>query len=78
VGGQALYIVNSDGSGRLHQITPWRLDGGGAAWSSDGRWIVFRSYRNCCQPGASQVWVVHPDGSGLRRLTRDGRNVEPE
>jgi len=38
------------------------------AWSPDGRWILFRSnddgdFLN------SQLYVMHADGSGLRRIT---------
>jgi Tol biopolymer transport system component len=36
-----------------------------ASFSSDGRWIVFTSTRN----GSADIYRVHPDGSGLARLT---------
>jgi TolB protein len=66
----ALFVVNVDGTG-VHQLTP---DGLGAAvgsgWSPDGRLIAFN---NLVQPGAPnsslQIYVVHPNGSGLRRIT---------
>jgi len=35
-----------------------------AQWSPDGRWIAFASDR--------QIYVVHPDGSGLKRLASPG------
>ena len=38
-------------------------------WSPDGRWIVFvPRVWNVAAAGAD-VWRVHPDGSGLERLT---------
>jgi Tol biopolymer transport system component len=62
--GTALYIVNADGTG-LRQITPSGLGAESAQWSPDGRQIAFSSNRR----GDPQVWVVHPDGSGLMAVT---------
>lgn len=51
------------------------------AWSPDGQWIAFSSDRNSQLPFAHGRWeplhlvdvyVVHPDGSGLKRLTDPG------
>src|SRR5262249_10198839 len=38
-----------------------------ASFSPDGQWVVFTSYRN----GSADLYQVHPDGSGLERLTDD-------
>ena len=38
-----------------------------ASFSSDGRWIIFTSER----AGSADIYWVHPDGSGLERLTSD-------
>ena len=35
------------------------------AWSPDGDWIVFRSYRD----GNSEIYKMHADGSEQTRLT---------
>jgi Tol biopolymer transport system component len=51
------------------------------AWSPDGRWIAFSSGRNSDLPFAHGRWehlqladlyIVHPDGSGLTRLSEHG------
>ena len=42
-----------------------------AAWSPDGAVIAFLSQRS----GYTEVWLIQPDGQGLRQLTRLGRDV---
>jgi Tol biopolymer transport system component len=66
-GGHALFVASANG-GRPRQITPWALDGGdGPDWSPDGKWILFRSYEGGAKQ--SQIYVVRPNGTGLRALT---------
>jgi hypothetical protein len=36
-------------------------------WSPDGEWIAFTD-----GDGAADLWIVRPDGSGLRQLTTVG------
>ena len=65
----ALYTVKVDGT-ELSQVTPWKLNGGqGPDWSPDMKWLVFTS-----EPanGSANVYEVHPDGSGLTNLTKQG------
>jgi Tol biopolymer transport system component len=59
----ALFVVNTDGTG-LRQLTPWGLAEDAGSWSPDGRWILFT------KPGG-KLYVVRPDGSGLRRILLD-------
>lgn len=64
----ALYVARS-GETDPRQIVPTDVGAVSAQWSPDGSWIAFTS-RMASQP---QVWVVHPDGTGLKRLT-DGKD----
>jgi Tol biopolymer transport system component len=59
-GAGALFVVDADG-GRPVRITPWGGSFLDNAWSPDGRWIVF-------QRPYGQLFLVHPDGSGLHRI----------
>ena len=67
-GGIAIFVMRSDGT-HLRRITDWSLRAGVSPdWSPDGRWILFRS--NADGGGLdSQLYVVHPDGRGLRAVT---------
>jgi Tol biopolymer transport system component len=60
----ALFVVSADGTG-LRQIVPSGVGALSAQWSPNGAQIAFTS--RCC--GLPQAWVVHPDGTGLRRVT---------
>jgi TolB protein len=66
--GQAIFVVNADGTG-LHRVTPWKLRAGdGPDWSPDGTEILFRSpetedFLHC------NLFTIHPDGTGLRQVT---------
>jgi Tol biopolymer transport system component len=59
-----LYLSDSDGRNERPLLV-----GSGSSYnpsfSSDGRWIVFTSERF----GSADIFRVHPDGSGLERLT---------
>lgn len=63
-----LYLVRPDGSS-LHRIPVELPPGTGAlnpSWSPDGVWIVFSLQRS----DAAEIWMVRPDGTGLREVTR--------
>jgi TolB protein len=73
--GRALFAVNLDGSGRT-RITPWSLSAGDPDWSRDGQWILFGSNEHLDKK--SQLYVIHPDGTGLKQLTHlRQRNLGP-
>jgi TolB protein len=66
--GSNLYTVRADGTD-LRQVThvPAAVEVLSASYSPDGEWIVFsRSGRG----GLPDLFVVRPNGSGLRQLTR--------
>jgi Tol biopolymer transport system component len=56
-----IWVANRDGTER-RRVTL----GSAPAWSPDGRWIAFVMSRE----RGSDLYVIHPDGTGLRRLTR--------
>jgi len=66
-GSGRMYIVNVDGSGLVD------LSGVGEGhevdWSPDGRSILFASGRDQDQLGYKDIYVMRPDGSGVKRLT---------
>ena len=61
-----LYMANADGTGehKLFAISGFDYH---AAFSADGKWIVFTSERSGL--GQADIYRVHTDGSGLERLT---------
>ena len=61
-----LFIANADGSDERALLPLTGMDYS-PSFSADARWIVFTSERN----GSADIYRVHPDGSGLERLTDD-------
>ncbi len=56
-------------------------------WSPDGEWIAFSSDRDSKKPKnragfvtlhSAEIYVVRPDGTGLRRLTREHKFIGPD
>lgn len=67
-GGSAVFVVGVCGRHR-HRITPWTLDAGDHPdWSPNGKWILFRSNESGNFLN-SQLFIVHPDGTGMRQIT---------
>jgi len=58
-----IWIMNADGSGKTN-LTKNKQSNWGASWGSDGKHILFNSARD----GRPHLYLMNPDGSGLRRL----------
>jgi serine/threonine protein kinase len=61
-----IYAAPTDGSGAARRVL--EAPGTVPRWSPDGKWISFSPNRGF----SSGVFIVHPDGTGLRRLTENG------
>lgn len=62
-GGAPLTVVNADGTGKQRLTGPLMVDlGSPPSWSPDGRTLAFTGR-------GGDIYVVHADGSGLRKLT---------
>ena len=68
-GGARMSIVDVDGS-RVEDLSGVG-DGGQVTWSPDGRSILFASDRDHSD-NYRDIYVMGPDGSGVKRLTRAG------
>jgi TolB protein len=71
-----IYVMRADGRG-VRLVAPRRSGGGGSytpAWSPDGKWLAFSSSAET--PENPEIYVVHPDGSGLRRLTHTKGDID--
>ena len=58
--------MNADGSGQRRRMREAQVNYSLPSWSPDGRKILFVSERD----GNFEVYVMNPDGSGRRNLTR--------
>jgi TolB protein len=59
-----LHIADADGKSERALLATPDLDYS-PSFSTDGQWLVFTSERD----GQAEIYRVHPDGSGLERLT---------
>lgn len=75
--GMITFVYWTSGSSELRVVRPKGGSGkvvlvGGQidspAWSPDGKWIAFQMSRGDSQP---DLYLVKPDGSGLKRITRN-------
>ena len=71
---QAIFTIRLDGT-HARRLTPWRLHAGdGPDWSPNGRWILLESHG---EEGDAEdnVFLVHPDGTDLHRITSSPLHV---
>ena len=81
LGASDIYIINADGTG-LHALKTPGLAAGDTAWSPDGSLIVFSTtpFHEWATHGvdpSADVYVIHPDGTGLTQLTLGGGSGAP-
>lgn len=70
-----LWIVNADGSAP-RRVTTGRRDES-PSWSRDGEWIVFSRAYSSDADGPGGLFIIRPDGTGLRRLPLDAAASAP-
>jgi Tol biopolymer transport system component len=61
----AIFVMRADGTDR-HRVTRQRIDAGHPSWAPDGSLIIFNNKHT--QP-VGDIYTIHPDGTGLHRLT---------
>lgn len=66
-----LYVVRTDGSGVMRQLTGDAAIDRVPRWSPDGKWIAMFSDRT----GKLEVWKIRIDGSELHQVTHTGAAV---
>ncbi|KAF3447027.1 hypothetical protein FNV43_RR12207 [Rhamnella rubrinervis] len=69
-----LYIMNAeDGEkGGLRRLTKGPWSDTMPSWSPDGEWIVFASDRDNPDSGSFEMYLIRPNGTGLRKLIQSG------
>ena len=75
--GHAAFVANVDGT-RLRRVTPWSLRAGDHPdWSPDGGLVLLRSNANGPDfTRQGNLYVVRPNGTGLRELTHFSGGVQ--
>jgi Tol biopolymer transport system component len=72
-----IWVANADGTGAipLTNLTAPGASSHNAAWSPDGSKLAFDSFRAIdggdLANGASNIWIMDPDGSGATPLTKN-------
>ncbi len=84
-------VFSADSGDPTNKLDLWTMDPDGgnqtnilsipgnetqSAWSPDGQWIVFTTDNRL--DGTLQLMVVHPDGSGLKRISTDKQEFSAE
>jgi RNA polymerase sigma factor (sigma-70 family) len=89
--GKHIVVCKNKLEGKSWTAQTWRIDANGHNakelpipktdevddWSPDGKWFVTVSDRHPPHGHGYQLYLMHPDGSGELRLTKDGLNCYP-
>jgi Tol biopolymer transport system component len=69
-----IYVIDADGAAlrRVRKARGLHLDA--PTWSPNGKWIAFLGESGYARHSEMDIFVVHPNGSGARRLTRTGND----
>jgi hypothetical protein len=73
-GSYDVYVMNADGTG-VTRVAGGARDDRYPAWSPDGALIAYRGYAGAT--GGSQIFTVHPDGTGAAPLRSTGGGDQP-
>ncbi|KAJ0247683.1 DPP6 N-terminal domain-like protein [Hirschfeldia incana] len=73
-GHKNLYLMDAERgeSGGLWRLTEGAWTDTMCSWSPDGEWIAFASDRESSGSGSFELFLIHPDGTGLRKLIQSG------
>ncbi|CAI0395694.1 unnamed protein product [Linum tenue] len=75
-GQKNLYIMDAEkgeaGDGGLRKLTEGQWTDTMCKWSPDGEWIAFSSDRHDPGSGSFAIYLIHPNGTGLRKLIQSG------
>jgi TolB protein len=79
-----IFVMNADGSGAA-RLTDWQGFDSFPVWAPDSRWIAFASDRGATEAqqqdnakgsfGGISLYVMTPDGSGIRLLVEGGASA---
>ncbi|XP_040377803.1 uncharacterized protein LOC102702184 [Oryza brachyantha] len=73
-GHKNLYVMDAEHgeAGGVRRLTEGPWSDTMCNWSPDGEWIAFASDRHDPGSGSFAIYMVHPDGTGLRRVVHSG------
>ncbi|KAL6894424.1 hypothetical protein ACP4OV_008522 [Aristida adscensionis] len=73
-GHKNLYIMDAEAgeAGGIRRLTEGPWSDTMCNWSPDGEWIAFASDRHSPGGGGFAIYMVHPNGTGLRRVVHSG------